>query len=292
MFNLAELWGLRPDGTNPCRHIKKYTGSKRTRLITDEELTRLYAYLDRADAEGLEHTIPTLAIRLQFEFAARMSEVLLLEWEWIDFANKRVVWPDSKTGGMSKPLSAEALWLLKEAPRYERSRYVIPALFDGSQAMTKNTYWAGWKRILERAELPHCGTHAVRHRAATDIANSGVPVKVGMALTAHKTVTMFMRYVHTEDDPIRAAAETVAARRRSVVGGAAPFEPEAAADAAPDATSTITIAPTRPAAHRAPVRPGPTKTAMGNYRPYRGRRDERRSAPPKLAARQAASEET
>ena len=38
--------------------------------------------------------------------------------------------------------------------------------------------------------------------AATDIANSGVPVKVGMALTAHKTVTMFMRYVHTEDDPI------------------------------------------------------------------------------------------
>jgi len=26
-------------------------------------------------------------------------------------------------------------------------------------------------------------------------------VKVGMALTAHKTVTMFMRYVHTEDDP-------------------------------------------------------------------------------------------
>ncbi len=23
MFNLAELWGFRPDGTNPCRHVKK-----------------------------------------------------------------------------------------------------------------------------------------------------------------------------------------------------------------------------------------------------------------------------
>ena len=43
-----------------------------------------------------------------------------------------------------------------------------------------------------------------------------------MALTAHKTVTMFMRYVHTEDDPIRQAAETVASRRRIVVQGAAP----------------------------------------------------------------------
>jgi hypothetical protein len=49
-----------------------------------------------------------------------------------------------------------------------------------------------------------------------DIANSGVPVKVGMALTAHKTVAMFMRYVHTEDDPVRQAAELVANRRQSI----------------------------------------------------------------------------
>ncbi len=31
-----------------------------------------------------------------------------------------------------------------------------------------------------------------------------------MALTAHKTVAMFMRYVHTEDNPVRQAAELVA----------------------------------------------------------------------------------
>lgn len=61
MFNLAELWGLRPDGTNPCRHIKKYTGSKRTRLITDEELTRLYAYLDRAEAQAADNAQSLLA---------------------------------------------------------------------------------------------------------------------------------------------------------------------------------------------------------------------------------------
>ena len=194
MFNLAELWGLRPDGTNPCRHVQKYTGSKRTRLITDDELARLYVYLDQADAEGLEHPLLTLAIRLQFDLAARMSEVLQLQWQWIDFAQRRVVWPDSKTGGMSKPLSAEAALLLRAAPRYSGSKFVIPALFDGSRPMSKHTYWQAWRRILERAGLPHCGTHAVRHRAATDIANSGVPVKVGMALTAHKTVTMFMRY--------------------------------------------------------------------------------------------------
>jgi len=85
--------------------------------------------------------------------------------------------------------------------------------------MSQVTYSRGWKRILERAEVPHVGTHGIRHRATTEIANSGVPVKVGMQLTAHKTVTQFMRYVHTEDDPVRAAAETVASRRLVVLSG-------------------------------------------------------------------------
>ncbi len=192
---------------------------------------------------------------------------------------------------MSKPLSAEALRLLNEAPRYARSKYVIPALFDGSQPMTKNTYWAGWKRILERAELPHSGTHAVRHRAATDIANSGVPVKVGMALTAHKTVMMFMRYVHTEDDPIRAAAETVAARRGASSRAHRSQGPAIEEVAALAAVSPVAITPHGSAGRRAPVRPGPTKTAMGNYRPYRDRRDESRAAPPKSFARNANVEE-
>ena len=286
MFNLAELWGLRPDGTNPCRHIQKYTGGKRTRLITDDELIRLYSYLERADAEGLEHPILTLAIRLQFEFAARMSEVLTLRWEWIDFGNRRVVWPDSKTGGMSKPLSTEALRLLEDAPRYHASEYVIPSIFDGSRAMPQHTYEKGWRRILDRAGLPHCGTHAIRHRAATDIANSGVPIKVGMALTAHKTVTMFMRYVHTEDDPIRAAAETVAARRRGMVGGT-PL-PAAEPDLAVAALPVIKPAAVPRAAPMQPPlgledRSSTSRTMLGNYRPYRDRSGPNRAVPPKAA---------
>ena len=112
-----------------------------------------------------------------------------------------------------------------------------------------------------------------------------------MALTAHKTVTMIMRYVHTEDDPIRAAAETVAARRRSVVTGAPDAEPIVEKVDALPAVSPITIERQKSAGPRAPVRPGPTKTAMGNYRPYRGRRDENRAAPPKPSAQPAPVEE-
>ena len=187
-----------------------------------EELALLFAYLDRADAEGLEHPFLTLGIRLHFQFAARMSEIVNLEWSWVDIAGRRVSWPDSKTGRMSKPLSAQAVQLLVNAPRIEGSPYVCPSIFDPSKPMTQNTYSSGWKRVLKRAGVPHVGTHGIRHRAATDIANSGVAMKVGMALTAHKTVTMFMRYVHNEDDPIRAAAETVAQRRQTLIEAVTP----------------------------------------------------------------------
>lgn len=39
-----------------------------------------------------------------------------------------------------------------------------------------------------------------------------------MALTAHKTVAVFMRYVHAEDAPVRETAELVANRLKTIIG--------------------------------------------------------------------------
>ncbi len=218
MFNLAEVWGYRSDGTNPCRHVPMYPNGKATHLISDEDMGRIFRQLDKLEAEGLENYVIPLAIRLQFEFAGRRSEIVGLQWDWVDLENRRVVWPDSKTGGMSKPLSEEAHRLLSTAPQREDCPHVLPSPSHPGQHLTTGEYYNGWSRVLKAAGATHVGTHGIRHRSATDIANSGIPVKVGMALTAHKTVAMFMRYVHTEDDPVRQAAELVANRRRTITG--------------------------------------------------------------------------
>ncbi|HEO1716859.1 TPA: integrase arm-type DNA-binding domain-containing protein [Pseudomonas aeruginosa] len=218
MFNLAEVWGYRSDGTNPCRHVPMYPNGKATHLISDEDMGRIFRQLDKLEAEGLENYVIPLAIRLQFEFAGRRSEIVGLQWDWVDLENRRVVWPDSKTGGMSKPLSEEAHRLLSTAPRQEGCPHVLPSPSHPGQHLTTGEYYNGWSRVLKAAGATHVGTHGIRHRSATDIANSGIPVKVGMALTAHKTVAMFMRYVHTEDDPVRQAAELVANRRKTITG--------------------------------------------------------------------------
>ncbi|HEN3456146.1 TPA: tyrosine-type recombinase/integrase [Yersinia enterocolitica] len=218
MFNMAEVWGYRPDGTNPCRHVPMFPAGKSTHLISDEEMGGLFRRLDKIESEGLENYVIPLGIRLQFEFAGRRSEIIALEWNWVDLQNRRVVWPDSKTGGMSKPMSEEAYRLLSTAPRQEGSRYVLPSPSHAGKHLTTGEYYGGWSRALKAAGATHVGTHGIRHRSATDIANSGIPVKVGMALTAHKTVVMFMRYVHTEDKPVRDAAELVANRRKTITG--------------------------------------------------------------------------
>jgi integrase len=299
MFNMAEVWGMRPDGSNPCRHIPKFPERGKTRLITDAELKRLYAHLEKAESDGLEHPFILLAIRLQFEFAARMSEILELEWAWVDVDHRRVEWPDSKTGGMSKPMSAVAVRLFETAPRFEESPFVCPSIFDPNLPMSKHTYSQGWRRILGRAGLPHIGTHGIRHRSATDIANSGVPVKVGMALTAHKTVTMFMRYVHTEDDPVRAAADAVALRRQTLIGGVA--APEALAPAPAPIIAPPSIAPAtieQPAIASMEAQLGledgncSARTKLGNYRPFRHRSGANRAIPPGTKRSAAKARET
>ena len=51
MFSLAEVWGWRPDGSNPCRHVKRYKEHKRERFLSPEETERLGQVLREAEEE-------------------------------------------------------------------------------------------------------------------------------------------------------------------------------------------------------------------------------------------------
>jgi integrase len=203
MFSMAEVWLLRNEGTNPCRLLQKYNVGSTTHCLTDEEVQKIHAYLHLAVSQGLEHPTLILACRLQFEFAGRGCEIVNLEWEWVNFNERRIEWPDSKTGSMDKVMSNEDFKLLSAAHRYPESQYVGPAIFDPAKPLAWWTYYHAWRRFLKRAGVRHAGTHAIRHRAATEIANSVVPIKDGMAMTGHKTVDMFLRYVHPDEKRVR-----------------------------------------------------------------------------------------
>ena len=80
MFSLAEIWGLRPDGSNPCRHVKRYKENKRERFLSPEETERLGEVLREAESE-----MPSAAaaFRLLLLTGCRLSEIQFLRWEHV-----------------------------------------------------------------------------------------------------------------------------------------------------------------------------------------------------------------
>lgn len=214
MFKRAEEWGFRPEDSNPCKGVTAKNNKKRPRLIRQDEMVRLMDHLETPEGEGGAPFAFGLAMRLQFAFAARASEILQLRWAWVDFDRKRIEWPDSKTGPIWKPISNEARALLDLAlSKAGDSPFVVASPDDPSRPMAYHSYLLAWRRVLESCRVEYVGTHGIRHRAATDIANSGVPIKVGMALTAHRHLGVFMGYVHLEEDIVHEAADRVAESR-------------------------------------------------------------------------------
>jgi integrase len=192
IFNQAALWGLRPEGSNPARGIKRFREPpRRERLLTDDEVERLH----RAG--------PSLAIRLLFATGCRAGEILALRGEFIDRETGVIRWPDSKTGPMIRPLTVEISRLLTPV---ERVGLVFPDL-------TLSRLDKSWRRLLALAGVPPCGLHTIRHRVITEIANAGLPLQVAMALTGHRTAAAFLRYCHSDRAQTPAAAERVSARR-------------------------------------------------------------------------------
>ena len=98
MFNLAEMWGLRPDGTNPRKHIRKYPEEKRERFLSAAELRRVGGVLKDMEAEGIELSSAILAVRLLILTGCRLNEIMKLQWEHVDLPGQALRLPDSKSG--------------------------------------------------------------------------------------------------------------------------------------------------------------------------------------------------
>src|SRR5262249_28622740 len=155
---MAEVWGERLPGSNPCRYVEKFKERKRERFLSAEELSLLAEALENAGSNEPPSAIA--AIRLLVLTGCRLSEILSLRWAWIDFERGCLVLPDSKTGAKTVPLGTPALRGLAELPRQEGSPYVLPAErgdghFTGIQKP--------WQRIRATAGLNDVRLHDLRH---------------------------------------------------------------------------------------------------------------------------------
>ena len=66
MYAMAADWEMVPDGTNPCRSVRKYPARGRERFLTDTEFHRLGEVLGEAPTEGGVSVHAVAAIRLSY----------------------------------------------------------------------------------------------------------------------------------------------------------------------------------------------------------------------------------
>lgn len=207
MFNLSEIWGLRPDGSNPCRHVPKYREVKRERYLSANELQRLGQVLSDVEQDGSETPHVVAAFRLLILTGCRLGEIQTLKWEYI--TDNGMELPDTKTGARRIPLPAAARAVLSALPRYSDNPFVIAGKLAGKNA---TDFQHPWRRIRARAGLANVRIHDLRHTYASNAVSSGMPIQMVGRLLGHSQIQTTMRYAHLADDPVRLAAEENAER--------------------------------------------------------------------------------
>ena len=209
MFALAEAWGLRPDGTNPVRHVEKNQEVKRKRYLSGDELARLGKVL--SDAEEAKTELPSviLCLRLLLTTGCRLGEIQTLQWSHVDLTKGVLNLPDSKTGAKTVPLAGPAIDLLLSAIKIRGNPYVCPGAKSGGYIIGIPK---AWRRIREAADLPDLRIHDLRHSFASVAAAAGLGLPVIGALLGHSQAQTTQRYSHLSMDPLKAASDEVARR--------------------------------------------------------------------------------
>ena len=203
----AERMGLRPEGSNPCRDIRRYRRKGRERFLSDDEIRRLSAkLLDRAD----ECPGQAAVIRLLLLTGCRKGEILTLRWS--DYREGHLFLRDSKTGPRTVWLSTPAREVLHGLER--TSRWVFPS---PRKDRPRGEHWLDrfWWILRADAGLTDVRLHDLRHTHASIALRQGETVLAIGWLLGHASPETTLKYTHPADAMAREAAETLGA----VLGG-------------------------------------------------------------------------
>ena len=132
----AEVYGYRPEDTNPCAGIKRYRRQGRERFLSTAEVRRLAEVLTRHEAD---HPQAVAIIRLLLLTGCRKGEIVSLKWSF--YREGKLFLPDSKSGPRTVWLSSDARAILDSLPRAATWIFPSPQTDSHLNGETVRSVW-------------------------------------------------------------------------------------------------------------------------------------------------------
>ena len=197
----AEVYGYRPEGTNPCAGIRRYRRQGRERFLSTEEMCRLGEVLTRHEGD---HPQAVAIIRLLLLTGCRKGEIVTLKWRF--YRDGKLFLPDGKSGPRTVWLSSASRAILDSVPC--EAAWVFPSpRTDG--CLAAETVARVWHRVRAEAGLCDVRLHDLRHTYASMALAQGETVLTIGRLLGHRNPATTLKYTHLSDAMVREAADVV-----------------------------------------------------------------------------------
>lgn len=178
---------------NPVKKVKFFSEANREkyRVLTQKEEAKL---LESCPMMSLK---PIVVIALHT--GMRRGEILALKWKNVDMLKRVITVENTKSGKMRLiPINDVSLAVLTRLRKEATNKFVFPFHFRKVRIMFENA--------RRQAKLK-VRFHDLRHTFATRLIERGADIITVQQLLGHHSVTVTMKYAHSNEDRKRQAVE-------------------------------------------------------------------------------------
>ena len=152
IYNLARKWKVPGGLENPAAGLTAGPDVQRNRFLNEEEAEALVRAIHADENQTAARSIMLLLLT-----GARRNEITFARWDYIDWKNKTLLVPKSKSGRARViALNQSAIALLTSTPRLDGNPYIFPSPVTGRPSAS---LFFPWDRIRVRAGLSDVRLH-------------------------------------------------------------------------------------------------------------------------------------
>lgn len=214
-MNLAEVWGWRPQDTNPCRHVERLPEGRRYYFLSPDELVSLGKALRWADAESDGLARVAALVRLLLTSGRRPDEWISAKRRDVDLGRGEL-----RVGRDKGTKRARVHYLSPEA-RAEVERAVERFQPEPDDLLLGVwSYAKRWRQIRDMAGLPETvRIYDCRHTYGSIVSELGGSQRAVGALLGHEQLSTTEIYTHVRELQTQQYADRVSSTIAILMGG-------------------------------------------------------------------------